>query len=112
MAVSVLLLAVLALAENWPARVLALSAQAWTVTAFIGVSSGIGYVAWLYALKYESPTRVTVFLALNPLAAALLGAIFLNETLDGWTLSAIVLIASGLWLATRDGRAGPAIIRP
>ncbi len=112
MAVSVLLLAGLALSENWPARVLALSMQAWAVTAFIGLSSGIAYVAWLYALKHEAPTRVTVFLALNPLTAALLGALFLGEALDGWTLSAIVFIASGLWLATRRGRARPAIIRP
>ena len=54
-------------------RVLQLNAHAWTVTAFIGLSSGVGYVLWLYALKHESPTRVTVFLALNPVTATLLG---------------------------------------
>ena len=36
------------------------------------VSSGAGYFAWLYALKHEAPTRVTVFLALNPPTAAFL----------------------------------------
>ncbi len=102
MLVSVLFLAALALQENWPARVLALGGQTWAVVGFIGLSSGIGYFWWLYALKHESPTRVTVFLALNPLTAAALGALFLGEVLDDWTLAAIVLIAAGLWLATRD----------
>jgi drug/metabolite transporter (DMT)-like permease len=101
MGASVLFLAPMALVENWPARVAGLSAAAWTVVAFIGVSSGAGYFAWLYALKHESPTRVTVFLALNPVTAAVLGALLLNEALDAWTLAAIDCIAGGLWLATR-----------
>ncbi len=103
MLVSVLFLGLLALAENWPARVMALSLQSWTVIALIGISSGIGYFWWLYALKHESPTRVTIFLALNPLTAALLGMLFLGEALSPWSGAAIVLIAAGLWLATRRG---------
>ncbi|WP_341913287.1 DMT family transporter [Polaromonas sp. YR568] len=101
MLVSVLFLGVLALAENWPTRVMALGLQSWIVVALIGISSGIGYFWWLYALKHESPTRVTVFLALNPLTAALLGVLFLGEALSPWSLAAIFLIAFGLWLATR-----------
>lgn len=101
MLVSVLFLSLLALTENWPARVMALGRQSWTVVALIGISSGIGYFWWLYALKHESPTRVTVFLALNPLTAALLGVLFLGEALSPWSAAAIFLIASGLWLATR-----------
>jgi drug/metabolite transporter (DMT)-like permease len=106
MLVSVLFLGVLALSENWPARVLALGLQSWSVVALIGISSGIGYFWWLYALKHESPTRVTVFLALNPLTAALLGVVFLDEALSPWSAAAIFFITSGLWLATR--RPGPA----
>jgi drug/metabolite transporter (DMT)-like permease len=101
MASSVVVLAMLALAEQWPARVSTFSAEAWAATGFIGVSSGIGYFLWLYALKHESPTRVTVFLALNPLTAALLGWAWLNEPLQPATLYALGLIAAGLWLATR-----------
>ena len=101
MLASVLFLAVLALQEDWPACVPNLLAQTWAVVTFIGASSGIGYFLWLYALKHESPTRVTVFLALNPLTAALLGALLLHEMLDGWLMGAIALIGAGLWLATR-----------
>ena len=109
MLASVLFLALAALGEQWPARVLAFSAQAWAAIAFIGVSSGIGYYWWLYALKHESPTRVTVFLALNPLTATLLGWALLGEPLHPAAVAALLLIAAGLWLATRPaGRRLPA----
>ena len=100
MLVSVLFLAVLALQEGWPAHVQMLAPQTWGIVLFIGASSGIGYFLWLYALKHESPTRVTVFLSLNPLTAAVLGAPLLHEVFDLWLLGAIVFIAAGLWLAT------------
>jgi drug/metabolite transporter (DMT)-like permease len=101
MLASVLFLALLALGEQWPARIATFSAPAWAAIAFIGVSSGIGYYWWLYALKHESPTRVTVFLALNPLTAALLGWALLGEALHAAALGALLLIGAGLWLATR-----------
>ena len=102
MAASVLFLAVLALQESWPQRVLHLSLQTWTVVGFIGLSSGIGYVWWLVALKHESPTRVTAFLALNPVTAALAGTLFLGESLSAWSMAAIPCISAGLWLATSE----------
>ncbi len=101
MLASVLFLAVAALGEQWPQRVMHLSATAWAVVAFVGLSSGIGYFCWLYALKHESPTRVTVFLALNPVTAAVLGWLLLGERLGAHLLLALALIAAGLWLATR-----------
>jgi drug/metabolite transporter (DMT)-like permease len=101
MLASVLFLGLLALGEHWPSRVARFSAQAWIAVAFIGVSSGIGYFWWLYALKHESPTRVTVFLALSPVTAALLGWGWLGEPLQLNALAALVLIASGLAVATR-----------
>jgi drug/metabolite transporter (DMT)-like permease len=107
MLASVLFLALLALGEHWPARVLTFSAGAWAAIAFIGVSSGIGYFWWLYALKHESPTRVTVFLALNPLTAALLGWALLGEALRPAALGALLLIGGGLWLATRTASTRP-----
>jgi drug/metabolite transporter (DMT)-like permease len=102
MLASVLFLALLAGGEHWPSRLAGFSAAAWAAIVFIGVSSGIGYFWWLYALKHESPTRVTVFLGLNPLTAALLGWSLLNEPLPATALGALALTVSGLWLATRS----------
>ena len=109
MLASVLFLALLALGEHWPARIGTFGMQAWAAVTFIGVSSGVGYFWWLYALKHESPTRATVFLALNPVTAALLGWALLGEALHPAALGAVLLIAVGLWLATRPAiRPAPA----
>lgn len=104
MLASVGFLAAIAFHEGWPARIGTLRPTAWALVAFIGVSSGVGYFWWLHALKHESPTRVTVFLALNPVTAALLGALLLREPLPAAMLAAVALIALGLWLATRAPR--------
>jgi drug/metabolite transporter (DMT)-like permease len=104
MLASVVVLAALASTEHWLERVGGLGLRAWAVIAFIGVSSGVGYLAWLYALKHEPPTRVTVFLALNPLTAALLGWALLGEALHASVWAAFALIATGLWLAARSAR--------
>jgi drug/metabolite transporter (DMT)-like permease len=101
MLASVGVLALLAWPEQWAQRVTGFSASAWWAIAFVGVSSGIGYVTWLYALKHESATRVTVFLALNPLTASLLGWVLLGETPAAATWPALLLVAAGLGLATR-----------
>jgi len=103
MLASVVFLAFAALPEQWPRRLATFSAVAWGATLFIGISSGIGYFAWLYALKHEAPTRVTVFLALNPPTAALLGWAMLGEAVHASTFAGLLLVAAGLWLATRSG---------
>jgi len=106
MLASVAFLAVAAATEHWPQRLGAIGPAAWGAVAFIGVSSGVGYFWWLYALKHEPATRVTVFLALNPVTAALLGWALLGERLHPTALGALVLIALALWLATRSPAAG------
>ena len=57
-----------------------LDPQGWMAVLLIGLSSGIGYILWLWALKHTTPTRVTVFLSLSPITASLLGALILGET--------------------------------
>ena len=104
MLASVLFLAVLAAGEHWTTRIGSFSASAWGAIAFIGVASGVGYFWWLYALKHESPTRVTVFLGLNPVTAALLGWALLGEPLPPVTIAALALTVAGLWIATRGPR--------
>ncbi len=99
---SVIFLSLLALPEHWPQRVGTFSLHAWAAISFIGVSSGIGYFLWLYALKHETPTRVTIFLSLNPVTAGILGSLMLHEPFDGWMVGATGLIIVGLWLATRE----------
>jgi drug/metabolite transporter (DMT)-like permease len=47
---------------------------------------------------------VTLFLALDPLTAALLGALSLGEPLGKRQLAGLVLITFGFWLTRRSRR--------
>jgi drug/metabolite transporter (DMT)-like permease len=78
---------------------LQIGAAGWGAIVFIGLSSGSFYVVWLWALKNIAATRVTVFLALSPITAALLGAAFLGEPLTAMTIAGVACVAAGLWVA-------------
>ncbi len=71
----------------------------WLAVVFIGICSGIGYYLWLWALNHATPTRVTVFLALSPVTAAVLGALLLAERISPTSLLGLACVAVGLWLA-------------
>ena len=77
------------------------SVLGWAAIIFIGVSSGVGYFLWLWALANTTPTRVTIFLSLSPLTAALLGAAFLGEPLTPIFAAGLAAVAAGLWIGTR-----------
>lgn len=106
MLASVGFLALLAAAEGFFATLPRFSAGGWLAVGFIGANSGVGYFLWLWALNHTTPTRVTVFLALSPVTATLLGAALLDERLSATTVAGVACVALGLWLAHReDGRA-------
>jgi drug/metabolite transporter (DMT)-like permease len=98
---SVVFLAGLAAAEGLFSGPLRIAASGWAAILFIGGSSGVGYVLWLWALKHATPTRVTVFLSLSPVTAACLGAWLLGEAFTPGAILGLVGVAGGLWLATR-----------
>jgi len=66
MLASVGFLAVLAGGEGFFAGWRASPAAAGPPSCFIGLSSGVGYFLWLWALGNAPATEVTVFLALSP----------------------------------------------
>jgi drug/metabolite transporter (DMT)-like permease len=81
----------------WPR----LTAAGWLAVAFIGVGSGGGYYLWLWALDHAPPTEVTVFLALSPVTATILGATVLGEAVSPGAWLGVALVTAGIWLATR-----------
>jgi drug/metabolite transporter (DMT)-like permease len=80
----------------------------WLAVLFIGVSSGVGYFLWLWALGRTTPTRVTVFLALSPVTATGLGALLLGEKVSTISLLGLACVALGLWLAHRQAHSDQA----
>lgn len=103
MLASVVFLALIAAREGffktWPHFTLA----GWLAVLFIGVGSGIGYFLWLWALNHTTPTKVTIFLSLNPITAAGLGTFFLGEKLTVTLLVGITCVIVGLGVAHLRG---------
>lgn len=101
MLASVGFLAVLAAGEGFFDSPPRMTTAGWLAVVFIGVGSGVGYFLWLWALRHATPTKVTVFLALSPITAALLGVVLLGERMSGILLLAVGCVVGGLWLAHR-----------
>jgi drug/metabolite transporter (DMT)-like permease len=99
---SVLFLAILSAGEGFFRALPHFTGGGWLAVGFIGVSSGVGYYLWLWALRHTSPTRVTVFLALGPVTAMALGATLLGESVSATFLVGLTLTALGLVLAHRE----------
>ncbi len=99
MLASVVFLAVLAAGEGFYAAPPRFDLGGWAAVVFIGVSSGVFYFLWLWALEHASATRVTVFLALSPITAALLGALLLGEPLTLLLAAGLGSVVLGLCLA-------------
>jgi drug/metabolite transporter (DMT)-like permease len=113
MLASVVFLAFLAGGEGFFSSPPRLTSGGWLAVVFIGVSSGIGYYLWLWALNHATPTRVTVFLALSPITATGMGALILAEKITALFVVGLVSVALGLWLAHRqDGAADGPVASP
>ena len=104
MLASVGVLAILAIREGAFSGWTGYSAAGWAAVLFIGISSGIFYAVWLWALRNTTPTRVTIFLGLSPVTAGLLGALLLDEKPTLPLLAGLAALIAGLWLAHRPER--------
>lgn len=100
---SVLFLAALAGTDGFFTAVPSFTRNGWLAVIFIGVSSGIGYFLWLWALKHTTPTRVAVFLSLSPVTATILGAVILSEPVSATLAIGLAAVAIGLVIAHREG---------
>ena len=74
----------------------------WAALGFLGAFGGaLTFFLWAFALQRTTPTRVAISIAVNPLAAALVGALLVGEVIR-WNLSiGIVAVAAGIWIAAR-----------
>ncbi len=61
----------------------------------------LGYLFWNKGVSVVGPANAGVFLYLMPVFASVLAIIFLGEELHMYHLGGIMLIAFGIWQATR-----------
>lgn len=97
-------LGLLAIGEGFFATWPVFTTAEWAAIVFIGVSSGIGFFFWVYALGNAPPTSVTLFLALSPVTAAVGGTLLLGEALPVAALVGLGCVISGLGLALRASK--------
>ena len=70
-----------------------LSSRGWlAIIYFAAVPTFLGFITWTWALSRVAPTRVTVTIVLNPIAAAVAGGWFLGERIDPLILIGIALV--------------------
>ncbi|MDA0784738.1 MAG: DMT family transporter [Proteobacteria bacterium] len=88
---------VVALATDAPAFTPALSSAGWLAIAYLGIgAAAISYTLWLWALRYTTPTLVSVALPMNPLMALIWGAVLLDEKITTSMLVGFVLVIAGI----------------
>jgi drug/metabolite transporter (DMT)-like permease len=104
MAAAVLFLCAWAPFDGAFERLPRVSARGWAAIAFIGASSGIAYFLLLWALRHAPASRVTLYVALGPVTALLLGVVWLGEPLQPGLLVAVLLVAAGLRVVQDRGR--------
>jgi drug/metabolite transporter (DMT)-like permease len=73
----------------------------WATLIFIGVfGAALAYYLFSWALGKTTPTRVAVFLALNPVVAMLLGVIVLGEPITLFQVAGLILVMAGIGAVT------------
>ena len=95
----------LGMAQGWPA----FTPSGWVAVLYIGTfGGGIGYALWVSALAHTTPTRVAIFLTLNPLTATLLGGTFLDEPITPRFVMGLLAVLTGIVAVhyPEPGRAG------
>jgi drug/metabolite transporter (DMT)-like permease len=81
----------------------------WTATAVWGtlylavVITALGYVVWNWALARVPAPRAAIFLNVQPIVGALLGAVVLGEPITLFTLAGGALVIAGLVVAFGPG---------
>jgi drug/metabolite transporter (DMT)-like permease len=86
-------------------HLLALTLQGWTVLiglALVSQVGGQGLIA--YALAHLPAPFSSVTLLLQPVIAAFLAWLILNEVLGGWQALGGIIVLAGIWLARRGSR--------
>lgn len=73
--------------------------QAASLILFLGICGGaLGYFLWTFALAHLTPTQVAVYINLNPMVAAILGAALLAEKLTLVFIAGFVAVLIGVLL--------------
>jgi drug/metabolite transporter (DMT)-like permease len=73
----------------------------WTAVIYLGLfGSALTFYLWAFALSRTTPTRVAISVTVNPITAALVGAVLLDEPIRWNLIVGLMAVALGIWIAT------------
>jgi drug/metabolite transporter (DMT)-like permease len=73
----------------------------WSAILAVGLASALSNWLWSWALSRTTPTRVAVFIALNPVVAVFAAIVLLGETLSPTLLVGLFVVIAGIVLVNR-----------
>lgn len=77
----------------------------WIAALYLGVAGGaLAFILWVMALQRASPTRVANTMTVNPVAAALLASLLVDEPVTPSLVAGLVAVFVGIWVATTEVR--------
>jgi drug/metabolite transporter (DMT)-like permease len=87
-----------------------LTAAQYAALIYLGIAGGaVAFFLWAVALARTTPTKVAISVTINPLVAALVGALLLSEAVSTNLLIGLALVLAGICLAASGANA---VIRP
>ena len=92
-------------AVSWAAggieAVMAFGGPQWAAALYLATFCGAGiYYLWSFALGTVSPTIVALTVTVNPITAAIFGALVLGEPIRLSLAAGLLGVAAGIWIAT------------
>ena len=73
----------------------------WIAGVYLGAGGGaLAFILWVMALARATPTRVANTMTVNPIAATLLAAMLIGESITPNLLIGLVAVFAGIWIAT------------
>jgi drug/metabolite transporter (DMT)-like permease len=95
----------LALAEGLPSAVTGLGGATLWLVLFVAILGGaVGFYLWTAALSRLAPTQVAVYVNINPLVAASLAALLLDERISLLFVLGFAAVVGGVLLVNRPRR--------
>jgi len=96
----VLALLPLTLAVGAGTEMPAFTREGWIALAFLGTIAGaIQFSLFTWALRWLAPSRVVIYLTLNPITAMLLAVLMLGEPLSSGVVVGLLFVLAGILVA-------------
>lgn len=101
MATGALALVAAAVASGGLGRLGDAGREQWLAFGYVGlVGSALAFYLWSLALQRTTPTRVAVSVTVNPVTAAIVGAILLDEPIGWNVIAGLAAVLLGIGIAT------------